>query len=446
MEPEWTPPKPRTEGFSDWLPEVSPTWQWDPAHLVHVRAHLDRVTAGEIRKLLVLMPPRHGKSEQNTVRYPVFRLERDPGFRVAIGAYSQGFAKTFGRKARRIARQRFAISDERSASTEWETASGGVYRSCGVGSPPTGEGFNLVSVDDPIRSREEADSLAYRERAWEWMTEELYTRLEPGGAYVVTMTPWHEDDPAARIQAGQMGEGWTVVRLPALAEPGDPIGRPVGTALWPTRFDEAALVDIRETVKERAFSALYQCRPTPREGSFFQIARLEFVDVVPAGLKRVRAWDLAYTKDENDWTAGVLIAGPDSAGLFYICDVVRGQWEAAARNLIIRQTATDDGKEVRIYGPQDAGAGKESAARFVQILAGWSVTTTPARGSKEFRAEPLAAQINAGNVRLVKGPWTGAFIEELRTFPRGAHDDQVDASADAFTMLASPPALRVLVS
>jgi hypothetical protein len=156
---------------------VSPSWRWDWPHLAHVRRQLDRVTAGQSRRLMLFLPPRHGKSEMTTVRDPVWRLLRDPACRVVIGAYNQRFAEKLSRKARRAARGRVEISADRNTVAQWETDAGGGVRACGVGSPPTGEGADLLVIDDPVKKREEADSAAYRENVWEWYSEELYTRL-----------------------------------------------------------------------------------------------------------------------------------------------------------------------------------------------------------------------------------------------------------------------------
>lgn len=162
------------------------------------------------------------------------------------------------------------------------------------------------------------------------------------------------------------------------------------------------------------------------------------MDAAPAGLPAVRAWDLGATEGDGDPTAGVKMEGPDSEGIFYISDVARGQWGTDTRNKMIRQTAELDGKGVRIHGPQDpAAAGKDAAIYFVRLLSGFTVRTEPVSGNKVLRADPFSSQVNAGNVRLVRGAWNKAFIEELRVFPGGKNDDQVDGASDAFTELQS---------
>jgi hypothetical protein len=256
--------------FAQWLSIVTPSYTWHWQYLQYVQAQLDRVTTGECKRLMLFLPPRHGKSEMTTVRYPVWRLERDPSLKVIIGAYNQILANKFSRKARRIAEQRIPLARDRAAVEDWETASGGGVRAVGVGGGITGQGGNLIVIDDPVKSRDEAESLAYRDRVWEWYTDDLYTRLEPGGSIILIMTRWHDDDLAGRILASDTAVDWTVISLPALAESNDPLDRDEGEPLNPERYDTAALLDIKQTLGSRSFTALYQQTPIPAEGGMFK--------------------------------------------------------------------------------------------------------------------------------------------------------------------------------
>lgn len=437
---EQTPKPDRTPGkFLEFLPLVSPpSYRFDAPHLRLIAEHLDAVTRGEIDRLAIFMPPRHAKTETVTVRYPVFRLEHDPTIRALITGYNERVARRFSRKARNIAKDRIALAGDKTGVDEWETAQSGGLVARGVGTPPTGYGFQLILIDDPIKKREEAESEVYREKVWDWYTDDLYTRLEPGGAIVLTLTRWHHDDLAARAIASEPDK-WTVLQLPALAEADDPLGRAEGAALWPERFNEAALKRIRDVMTKAdgaySFEALYQQNPTPREGAFFKGSRLDIVDAAPANLRTCRAWDLAASAGKGDYTAGVKI-GVDAAGIFYVLDVQRGQYGADDRDALLRQTAALDGYETRIRLAQDPGqAGLDQATRLIRMLAGFVVRSERVTGEKETRASGLAAQVNAGNVRLVKGKWNSALIEEFRQFPQGKNDDQVDGAADAFNEL-----------
>jgi len=426
--------------FDRWLCAVTPRYHWDWPHLVLTRQYLDQVTNGEIDRLMVFEPPRHGKSQMLTVRYPVWRLERDPELHVIIGAYSQTLANRFSRWSRGIARQRFDLNDERAAAEEWGTAAGGGFRAVGVGSGVTGMGAQLIVIDDPVKNREEANSEAYRERVWDWYTDDLYTRLEPGGAIVLIMTHWHEDDLAGRILASEQAPDWTVVSLPALAEDGDPLGRQPGEALCPERYDVEALGRIRQ-VLGHSFYALYQQRPQPLEGGMFKYGWFTIVDAAPWAMARVvRYWDKAGTADGGAYTAGVLMGL--MGGVVWVLDVVRGQWTAGMREQTIRTTATLDrqrwGDGYGVYVEQEPGSGgKESAESTVRNLAGFTVHADRPTGDKALRAEPYAAQAEAGNVRILSGAWNAAYLNELCSFPTGTYADQVDASSGAFAKLTT---------
>ena len=422
--------------YSDWLREALPPRWTIPAHIEKLAEALDAITAGEIDRLAIHCPPRHGKTENVTIRFPIYCLAMHPENQYLLTAYNERMAQRFGRKARALAKTRLQLSSEKKSADEWTTLQGGGLMTRGVGSPPTGVGFQGIVIDDPVRRREDAESEVYREKLWDWYTDDLYTRLEPDGFLLMVMTLWHEDDVGARAVASEPNR-WHVLRLPALAEEDDSLGRVLGEALWPERFPVHALERIRDVMGQneglRSWEALYQCRPSPREGQFFQVSKLSVVNALPVGMRCVRAWDLAASLNGKR-TAGVkMAAGAD--GLFYVADVVMGQWESAERNRVICETARLDGVACRIRLPQDPGqAGKDQAEGFVRMLAGFNVKVERVTGDKTTRADPFAAQVNAGNVRLLEASWNLAYREELRTF-LGRFTDQVDASADAFAEL-----------
>jgi predicted phage terminase large subunit-like protein len=263
-------------------------------------------------------------------------------------------------------------------------------------------------------------------------------------------TRWHQDDLGGRLLAA--GDAWKVLKFPALAEPGDALRRRPGEALWPKWENAEALARKRETVGSRVWQALYQQAPTSPEGLLFPAHRIAVVEAVPAGLRPVRAWDLAATAAaegrDPDWTVGVKLAR-DGDGRLFVLDVVRlrgGPHEVAAA---ILATAQQDGAAVPVGLPQDPGqAGKVQVAWLQGLLAGYRVVASPETGAKLTRATPVAAQVEAGNVSLLRGGWNEAFLEELREFPQGRKDDQVDALARAHGLLAAPviAARRVRIS
>ncbi len=273
--------------------------------------------------------------------------------------------------------------------------------------------------------------------------DDLYTRLEPKGAIILCQTRWHCDDLAARAIASEPGK-WVVLRLPALAEAGDPLGRPEGAALWPERWNEEYLLRTRQVMLreegEASWESLYQQNPTPKEGAFFKVPKFGFVKPreVPADLPRCRAWDLAATANGGDYTVGVRIEGPDDDGIYYVTDVIRGRWATDDRDREMALATKLDGMNCMVHIPQDPGqAGKSQVAALIRRLAGFAIRHARPTGPKVTRADPFATQVNNGNVRIVYGDWNAEFVEELRQFPAGKHDDQVDAAAAAFLELST---------
>lgn len=427
--------------FDAWLRWATPSWSWDWRHLVHVRQYLDNVTTGENDRLMVFMPPRHGKTEQNTIRYPVWRLTREPRLRVIIGAYNQLLANKFSRKARRIAERCLDLSSERYAVEDWETRQGGGIRAIGVGGGITGQGGDLIIIDDPVKSREEAESEAYRERCWDWYTDDLYTRLEPGGAIVLMMTRWHEDDLAGRILASEDGPNWTVVSLPAEAEDNDPLGREIGAALCPERYPTEELARLRMVLGDWSYTALYQQHPLPPEGQLAKREWFEVVDARPECDSYVRFWDMAATEksvksSDPDWTVGTLMGRAN--GKYYVLDVLRQRVGPSGVKALILSTAQADGSHVRICWELEPGSsGKLVEADLMQALAGYGAQAKPVSGDKIQRAMPFLDQARVGNLKLVRGEWVPPWLAEVTAFPMGKHDDQVDSAAGAFSMLAN---------
>jgi predicted phage terminase large subunit-like protein len=434
--------------FENWLYEVSPGWPWHYPHLKAVQQNLDKLTRGEIKRLMIFMPPRHYKTETVTVRYATWRIERDPSLRVIVGAYSQDLASTFSRKARKIATGRIALDDTRQAAHDWQTAAGGGYRSVGVGAGVTGHGARLILADDPIKNREEANSPTYRRRVWEWWRDDLMTRQEAGCQIILITTRWHIDDLAGRLLE-QERNLWTVLSLPAEAEANDPLGRELYAPLCSEIYDAAKLAEFKGAplgpfAGIPSWYALFQQRPVPQEGEMFKRAWFEIVDAVPADAQRVRYWDKAGTEGGGARTAGVKIA--EKVGTFYIEDCIAGQWGTDERERIILQTAQLDNAQQRIvtWIEQEPGSGgKESAEATIKRLAGFLVFADKVTGDKVTRAEPMVAQAAPGNVKIVRGAWNQMYLDELINFPSGKFKDMVDASSGAFNKLASTSRIGV---
>lgn len=377
-------------------------------------------------------------SETATIRGAAWSFERHPDQNVLLTAATQRLANRFSKKSRAIVAARRSLSPDSKAADEWTLPEGGSFVARGVGNPPVGIGFRRIYIDDPIRRREDAESEVYREKAWDWYTDDLYNRLEPGGAIVLVCTRWHELDVAARAIDSEPGR-WTILNLSAIAEEPMPEWdwRQVGETLWPDRYDAEALERIRSVMVanegEYAWRALFQQQPTAKVGGFFDQTKVQ-VGTPGTIVRSARAWDLAATKDGGDWTAGVKI-GADTDGRFWILDIKRERYDTDQRDRLIVQTAAVDGVRDRVRLPQDPGqAGKSEGIRLLRMLAGHNVRILPVSGPKTTRAMGLAAQVNGGNVSIAADcPHRAALLEEMRSFPSGRTDDMIDAAADAFT-------------
>lgn len=424
-------------------------------HLGLLDAHLERVTeyiesggAAGIGRLIVAMPPRHGKSLTVSRLYPTWHLGRNPRNRLMLVSYGQALANANSRAARNLMRSRtyqdvfpgVTLSESASAVVDWEIAGtngeGGAI-SLGIGGAATGRGAHLLIIDDPVKSRAEAESQTYRDRVWESYTDDLYTRLEPGGAVIVMATRWHEDDLTGRLLRDQR-EGWTALVLPALAGPDDALGRAEGAALWPERYDQAALDEVRGTLGPYGWSALYQQRPQPAEGGIFRRAWFQpWVRVVPEAVRSVRYWDLAMSSRESaDYTVGVRME-QHADGTVTISDVARGQVELHDLARFVVDVMLSDGPGVD-QGFENAGymtRAMQDVVKDRRVLR-YRIKPYTADRDKLTRALPLAGRASMGIVRVADRGWTRAFVDELASFPNAAHDDQVDAAAGAWMMLA----------
>lgn len=426
--------------FSEWLPQASPTFTWDWPHLAYIQKYAEKVSKGEIKKLMVFVPPRHGKSEQLTIRYPVYELEREPSKRIVIAAYNATLAEKFSRKTRTMIRSRnnVPLNMERQSVGDWETKAEGGLRAVGVGGGITGMGANLIVIDDPVKSREEAESKTVREGTWNWFTDDLYTRQEPGCGMILQMTRWHHDDLAGRILAhqnsGDFGTDneWVVISLPAICMGDDPLDYPekreIGQALCRDRYDEKALLDLKNTLGS-SFEALFQQRPTPDSGEVFKREWFEkSVNQFPKG-KLTQVWDTAFELGErNDYSA--MVEGMLSEdGILYVCAMqnTRMEFPELTRQMAFQMARGDKGYGVDVC-VEDKATGKP--ARQTLRREGIPVIEIPA-GTKDklARAKSITNFCESGMVRFVNtnGNCNADLLEQLLHFPNGIHDDLADA-------------------
>ena len=449
----------------DFARYTSPQYRAEPVHEL-IASRLDAVVAGPTKRIMIMAPPQVGKSQLASVHLPAYWLGRRPDDPVILTSYAASLAYSKSRQGRSLVESSefdrlfpgVATDSDSRAVDHWGLdGRRGALLAAGVGGPIMGHGAALGIIDDPVENWEQAQSENCRQKTWEWWQSTFRTRIWEGGAIVLIQTRWHLDDLAGRLLREQPGR-WDVLRLPAIAEtqserdennrslglpPGepDPLGRAPAEPLCPGRFSREEMEDVRREVGSMVWAALYQGVPRPAEGNRFKRAWFEVVDSLPEGCSFVRYWDKAGTEGAGDYTAGVLLARAPEA-IWYVVDVARGRWSPFRREEIIRQTAAADQARyghVQIWHEQEPGSsGKESAEATTRNLAGYVVHSETSTGSKAVRAEPFAAQCEAGNVKLLRGVWNEAYLEEVTSFPAG-HDDQVDASSAAFGKLATVP-------
>jgi predicted phage terminase large subunit-like protein len=443
--------------LTGWAKIALTPWEYRPArHHLKLIEQLEALSAGEIDRLMVLMPPGSGKSFYASVIFPAWWPHRHPRSSIIAASHTMELAKHFGRLLRNLIGENeatlgYRLAGDNHAAWRFCTSERGEYFAAGLGGPITGRRADLVVIDDPIKNHTEADSASQRDHVWNWYRSDLVSRLKPRGRIALIMTRWHQDDLAGRLL--NSGDGWHTLTLPALAGENDPLGRKPGEPLCPEWEDLAALERKRAMAGPRAWSAQYQQEPRPDGGALFRIPRIGTVEAEPAGLACARAWDLAATSAaearDPDWTVGLKL-GRDAAGRVYVVDLIRLRGGPHEVEQAIVNTAHRDGRSVPVGLPQDPGqAGKQQVAWLTARLAGFRVVASPETGAKVVRANPVAAQVDAGNVAVVRAPWNGAFLDELRDFPQGHKDDQVDALARAFAMLtvaAAAPARRINLS
>ena len=412
---------------------------YEPA--AHHRLLIDRleaVTRGEIDRLAIFMPPGAAKSTYASILFPPWYLAQHPAHAMIAASHTQELAERWGRRVRNIIADQGAVlgvelAADSQAAGRWETSSGGEYFAAGVGGGITGRRADLVVIDDPVRSREDAGSELVREKTWEWYKADLYTRLKPGGRIVLIQTRWHEDDLAGRLLLDMAagGDQWEVVSLPALAEDNDPLGRAPGQPLWPEWEGLGDLDRKRRAVGPRDWSALYQQRPAPEEGDFFRAEWLKTYDVAPP-LEQLRVYgasDYAVTADGGDYTVHVVV-GLDPEGRMYLLDLWRQQaasdvWVDAFCDLVLKWKPIGWAEE---QGQIRAGIGPFLDRQARDRRAYVARDQFPTRGDKAVRAQSIRGRMALGGIYCPTwASWYPDLRAELLSFPAGKHDDQVDA-------------------
>lgn len=424
-----------------------------PPHLALIDAALHQVaryveTNGVegIGRLAIELPPRHGKSVKAARLFPAWLMGRNPDLRVILASHTAALSEDHSRFVRNLIRDpRYAaifpdarLADDSQARASWDMAEphrGGLV-AIGVDGAIHGRGGKLIVADDLVRSLEAYQSEAARDKLWDWFSTDLLSRQEPKAAIIMIGTRFGLDDPLGRLELYE-GQRWTRIRLPALAMEDDPLGREVGEALWPERFDASALEAQRESMGDYSFSALYQQDPVAASGGIFRRDRFQMLDTLPAdSMSKVRYWDLALSsKTTADYTVGTLL-GQTTDKRLIVEDVARFQVDIGHLVNRIAEVAHADGEKVVIYVEAAFFHGT-----FVQDLIkrsdmhGYAIRAVKPMTDKVSRALPFAARVDAQRVWVLQRAWTRDWLDELCSFPGGKHDDQVDSVSGAYTAL-----------
>lgn len=398
-------------------------------HHALIAEKLEAVERGEIKRLMITMPPRHGKSELASRRFPAWYLGRNPSRQIIAASYNSDLSTDFGREVRNIVGcdeykclfdVELAVDSQ--AANRWHTNQKGMYVAAGVGTAITGRGADILLIDDPFKDRQEADSEVRRETVWNWYTSTAYTRLMPGGSVIVINTRWHDDDLSGRLiaQSEAGGDQWEILSLPAINGNGE--------ALWPDWYPISRLEEIKSVLPARDWNSLYQQNPIPDDGDYFKLDWFGEYDKLPDGLAYYGASDCAVTDDGGDFTEHGIF-GIDRNKNIYVADWWRGKttadkWIEAQCDLILKHSPVmwfgEKGVIQRTIEPYMIQRMTERNA-FCRIE--WLASTT----DKPTRARPIQGMASMGKVFLPKNSlWKSDILNQLLRFPAGKHDDAVD--------------------
>lgn len=436
-----------------------------------------------IGRLMIFEPPRHGKSEQVSRLFPAWLLGKDPDSRIIVTSYGADLANADSRAIRNyVMSDRYgalfgatgtldtpvALSSDSTAANAWDLGEphrGGVV-AAGIGGGIVGKGAHLLIIDDPFKNRDDAESEPYRRKVMSWYKSSAYTRLEDGGAIVLTHTRWHNEDLAGQLLAlmasdPMLADQWEIVFLPALAlndaeyvqdeeafrknllkglyiPAADPLNRKPGEPLWPEKYTAESLAHTHYNIGPIETASQHQQQPRPAEGGFFDEKDFEIVDRAPEGLRWVRYVDLALGKTQTaDWNTTLATAQDPATGIIYYRGMLRvhelTEFLVQLKGLMLSES--ERGVKWGIESVAFSSVVFSTLMKDPELLLVQMEAITPG-DDKVSRARAVQTRARQGYVKLVRGAWNQAFINEALTFPSGAHDDQIDTASGGLQMLA----------
>ena len=424
----------------------------DNWHIECICDHLQAQSSGQIENLLINIPPGCSKSLIVCVFWPAWEWIHNPATRWFTASYDARLSTRDAVKTRSLIASKwyqdnwghiFCIAKGQDQKTYYETDHSGYRLATSIGGHGTGEHPDHIVLDDP-HDVTGAESATERQSTLDWWDLTMSLRgVARGVCRTIIMQRLHQSDMSGHV----LDEGgWVHICLPMRYESGRMQATPLGwedrrtvegELLSPRQFSEEDVKKAETRLGSYGSAGQLQQRPAPREGGMFKREWFEIVDAAPAKGSRVRYWDIAASQDDGDYTSGVRMCKSDD-GIYYIEDIRRGQLSPHNVEKLVLQTAQLDTRPVKIWMEQEPGSsGKSVIARYVKLLAGFSFRGDKVTGSKELRADPFAAQCEAGNVKLVRGSWNHEFLDEVTIFPNGDHDDIVDSCSGAFDKLAN---------
>jgi predicted phage terminase large subunit-like protein len=423
-------------------------------HLQLLNQALLRAATLPDQRIIVSMPPRHGKSELTSIGFPAWYMGQKPGAQIILGAYEADFAAGFGGKARDMFEEYgpdvygWTVDPDNNAKTKWQTIPSykgantrrvhkATMQTAGLGGSITGKGADVLLIDDPVKNAEAVETKQAREKMWDWWRSTAYTRLMPGGSAVVVQTRWHQDDLAGRLiqQSLDGEEHWEVMNLPAICDSAnDLLGRPEGEPLWPEQWPLSALLQKKMSVGPYWWAAMYQGRPVPLEGGILKHEYMKHrYREAPAMVRVVQSIDSAFkTGVANDYSV-IATWGTDGIN-FYLLDL----WRAKVEFPELKQAIRDQYYKWNPSGVyvEDAASGQSIIQEF-QRESMIPVIAKNVKGNDISRAHAVSGLFQAGKVKLpVSASWLADWIEEHVAFPNGMHDDQIATTYYALEELA----------
>jgi predicted phage terminase large subunit-like protein len=400
---------------------------------------LERIASGELKRLIINMPPRHTKSEFASYLFPAWMIGKNPAMKIIQATHTTELAVNFGRKVKNlIEREEYnnlfpdtKLAVDSKASGRWDTNRGGMYYAVGVGSNLAGRGGDLIIIDDP-HSEQTAMSNTGFDDAWDWYTGGPRQRLQPGGAIVLVQTRWSEKDMTGQLIRAQAkddhADQWEVVELPAIM--------PSGKACWPEYWTLPDLEAVKASIPPYKWNAQYQQQPTGEENSILKREwwqRWE-KDSVPQLQYVIQSYDTAFSKKETaDFSAittwGVFYPEEGGPPNLILLDSKKDRWDFPALKDVALEQYRFWEPETVIIEAKASGMPLTQELRQVGIPV---VNFTPSRGNDKLaRAHSISPLFESGMIWAPDEQWADELIEECAAFPNGEYDDLVDSTTQA---------------